>query len=418
VDPQLSRIQAILNDRVRPRLDEAVARLTTVAADPNYRFLVSGKMRGDVTATPLEIDHSDILALRGAARLLGAACDVATAYNLSFATYDSVGVVNALTQTSGWMSLATGGAARMQAAYTATLAAADDASAAITSILAETDDQDDDVLKKPPDAAGIAELVDWRDNQIPQGKSDFTNGFTMTNDWDGDPATPETDLEIHPATLFTNPVPDWKALLPPYHVRAEQRPLGVYFAFRDGAVALDFDAPSPGDYYAAYTLWVENGTVLTDQFSGTAEFEASMRARGTTVVDSVKALMGFAGTAYFSSYFTGTLPAGPQTVIYTWYAQWSQSTADVFVPVITWNAPDFASWLWPDPTMHGLFPLLGTPADFNTTFGVSAAKWTPEVVLDWTSLTQGFFPPVGPRPARLTPWSARSVSAPLSLRSR
>ena len=89
-DPQISRVQAIFETRVLPRLTLALTRLGVVAARPGYTFTVTPRMQGDEDADPVEIDHSDILALRAACGLLASACHVAVAYDLNVASYDSV----------------------------------------------------------------------------------------------------------------------------------------------------------------------------------------------------------------------------------------------------------------------------------------------------------------------------------------
>jgi hypothetical protein len=53
--------------------------------------------------------------------------------------------------------------------------------------------------------------------------------------------------------------------------------------------------------------------------------------------------------------------------------------------VVTWDAPDFGSWTWPDPTMHGMLPDLHTTSELLNTFGITASQWQQRNVLDWTT---------------------------------
>ena len=130
-DPQLSRLQAILHDRVLPRLTEAITHLDAVAADAGFTFEVTPAMQGDLLADPIEIDHTDILALRAAVKLLSSFCRVAVAYTLNFPAYDEASLLAAIQPNSSWLGLAGDGAAQMGLAQLDLLGSVDDVSGAI-----------------------------------------------------------------------------------------------------------------------------------------------------------------------------------------------------------------------------------------------------------------------------------------------
>ncbi|MGH3054301.1 MAG: hypothetical protein ACRDL7_04910, partial [Gaiellaceae bacterium] len=108
--PQLARAQAILHDRVLPRLVQTVARLDKVVAAPAYVFWVTPRMQGDNSASPIEVDHTDFLALRASAHLLMGLCEMAVAYDVNFTAYDSTTLVNNFKSGSAWLSLTSDGA--------------------------------------------------------------------------------------------------------------------------------------------------------------------------------------------------------------------------------------------------------------------------------------------------------------------
>jgi hypothetical protein len=380
VDPQLSRAQAILHDRVLPRLNEAIARLAVVGASPGYQFIVTPRMQGDPGAAPAEIDRTDILAMRAAVSLLAAICHVAVSYNLSFQSYDQVGLVQALTPGSGWLALASDGSTQMSSAYSATLDAIDGVSAATTSLLAETDDQSDDVIKMTRVQAESVLA------EIPNVRAGFTGGWYVTADWDANTSTPDVTLLVRPATLLNAPVPDWKDLLPPYTPSAVQRPYTVNYWFEYSPDTAIVEIPSTGYYSGGYSLSrFADGTTYEYSY-GSPELTAAMQRVVGRQHARISVVPGWTGTFSCSAYFNGTLTAGLQSIPVEGNDSYETAAVSVWVPVITWQAPSYSEWVagWPDPTLHGLLPEMTTPDQLMTTFGMSAARWKQELVLDWT----------------------------------
>ena len=409
VDPQLSRAQAILHDRVLPRLNEAITRLAVVGASPGYQFIVTPRMQGDPGAAPAEIDRTDILAMRAAASLLAAICHVAVSYNLSFQSYDQASLVQALTPGSGWLALASDGAAQMSAAYSATLDAIDGVSAAATSLLAETDDQSDDVIKM---TAVQAESVLA---EIPNVRAGFSGGWYVTADWDGNTSTPDVTLLVRPATLFNAPVQDWKNLLPSYTPSAKQEPYSVNYWYEFAPDTAYVDVPSTNYYSGGYTLSLHSDGTWYEYSYGSPELSAALKRVVGRQHDRIAALPGWTGAFSGSAYFNNTLTAGLQSIPVEGNDTYETAAVSVWVPVITWQAASYSEWVagWPDPTLHGLLPEIQTPDQLMTTFGMNAARWKQELVLDWTrSAGGGVYHMAEPRHAT-RPSSARARVAGL-----
>jgi hypothetical protein len=382
-DPQISRVQAIFETRVLPRLTLALTRLGVVAARPGYTFTVTPRMQGDEDADPVEIDHSDILALRAACGLLASACHVAVAYDLNVASYDSVGVMLALTPGGSWMKLKPQGASHMGSAGTALSGAVDDLDAAISSIRAETDPQDDDLIKIGPDPRSIADAESIQVH-LKDVRATMAAGYTRVDDWDGNPGTPDLPLTIRLGQFFANPVQDWKAEFPAYSVSVMRRPVNVSYPYEADSVTVEVDAPdtlTSGYYYAQYNAWTSNRSISYENYAGESFLHTPMKQ---LVLDRVAALQAnpswtgdFSGTTYFYGYMT----AGHQSIGVSYYASYSLYTSFLYAPVITWNATTFDQWVWPDPTLHGVLPQMASSSQLLSTFGITAARWSQQVEL-------------------------------------
>ncbi len=412
-DPQLSRAQAILRDRVLPRLTAAKEHLGRVAENPNYRFIVTPRMQGDEDASPAEIDRTDILALRAACGLLAAASHVAVSYELNFAAYDSASMVEAFRRGSGWLSLRDDGADHMGDARTALLASIDDVDAAITSLLAEQDNQDDDVIKTDPYDFRRSDLDSIRIH-LPDARSALDGGYTRVEDWDSDPSTPPVALTIRVGALFTDPVDDWKALFPPYTATASRRAFDRSYRYDSGTTSKSVTAPGSAYYSGYYSVDFYDGRVQWSSYWGDEPLHAAAQAIVEERMALAQSLPGWDGSFYGYASFSGQLNAGTQDAVFSWYESYSLATRSVSVPVITWEAETFEQWEWPEPTLHGLLPGVGSSAELLATFGITADDWTREVVLDWTGLGNGL------AGSPLTPSALRSrhqaITAPTASR--
>ena len=251
-DPQLSRIQAILRDLVIPRLAEARTRLGT-AAVPGFVFWVTPRMQGDKGADSVEIDRTDLLALKAACGLLQAGCHTAVAYQLGMTAYDSLSLHQSIQQNSGWLTFATGGASYVTSTDDLLVGAADDADGAISSLLEETDPQDDDVIRLGP--GGASEVEDLRDD-LDEFRAAFgSQGIVRTGDWDGDSGTPDVALQISAGAWFTSPVSNLKSLLPDYSGSVVRRPHHTSQHYDPVMSSIDATVPSAGFYSGYVTVW-------------------------------------------------------------------------------------------------------------------------------------------------------------------
>jgi hypothetical protein len=392
-DPQISTIQGILENRALPLLTQARAYLDVLAGDPNYTFIVTPQMQGDAGADPIEIDRTDLLALRAGAGLLTSLCDVAVAYHLSFATYDSVGLVQAFDPGSDWLTLRPNGSTRMSQARLALLEAVDDGQASITSLRGESDPQDDDLIKLGPGDMNIADAESLK-VYLGHVRTALNGGFRLTRDWDGDSGTPDVTLNIQPVALFSNPVSDWKALLPDYTAGAVRRPGDVTYQGTSGYIPANVTISTAG-YYSAYatTETYDRGANLYHGGYGDAPLQAqAVSASHTLYKDFASGFPGWARSYYNYVSFYGYLNPGSQTISLYFGESYDVSLGEFFVPTLTWTATNVSQWVWPDPSFNGLFPQLVTNNQMLTLFGYDPASWERTIVLDWTSSGDVYIP--------------------------
>ncbi len=385
-DPRIGRVQAILRTRALPRLVQSIARLDVVAADPTVRVVVTPRMQGDESETPLEIDHTDVLALRSACQLLAALCDLAVAYDLDFAAYDSTTLVANLSRGSDWMTLAPTGATELRDAQSRLRLASIGIDSTIVSLLAETDDQSDDIIKIGPDPAERARL-DAVHADLAEFRTAIAGRWTSTGDWDSDGSTPNVALTFDLNQYFQQPVGDWKALLPGYTVSTERRAWDRQFQYDWGTEALSVSCPATG-YYSGYFYWdryqTPSGLQTYTYGFGEGWLVSALQARVLEIVQALEGTPGWTGEATVSLNYDGNIAAGTSSITVYRNRSWVTSTSSVVVPVITWDAATFPQWTWPDPSLHGILPDIGSTAEFTSLFGITANQWSRRNVLDWT----------------------------------
>lgn len=386
-DPQLARAQNILRQRALPRLGEAIARLDVVVGDPRYVFTVTPRMQGDESESPVEVDHTDFLALRSACQLLAALCDMAVAYDLNFAAYDSVTLVANLSQGSNWMRLTPDGGARLQEAQRRLRAASFGVDSTIVSLLAETDDQSDDVIKIGPDPAERARLEALHDDMA-TFRGAIGGRWTRTEDWDDNPGTPPVALTFDLDRYFQQPPADWKALLPGYTVSTERRAARTNEHFAFGQDTLDVDVAVAGYVSASYfyAVWQTGSGLDSTTYSyGPDWMVSALRALARQRAAELVNLPDWTGAVSVNVSHEGYLEAGPHRPAFVQYSQyWTTAPTWVVVPVITWNATSFAQWAWPDPSLGGILPDLGSTSQLLGVFGITESRWSRRNVLDWT----------------------------------
>ena len=215
--PTLAEHQALLRNVVRPALTaarDAAAKVT----DPAFTFTITERMQGEdpSQADPLELDLTEVYALRGALDVATASVDIALAYVVEPSIWGADGVIAALSPGSTFGTLAADGGTRLASAHTSLMDAVDLLNAGLSFLEAETDDQSNDIIKRDVgngDGVSSSDIQEVRDvladiDAALRGPRSVTYDFGL-----GD-----VTLTVDATKLFENPVADLKTLLPDYEV--------------------------------------------------------------------------------------------------------------------------------------------------------------------------------------------------------
>jgi hypothetical protein len=369
-EPTVAELQSICLNYILPRITTAIQRLTIVAANETFTFMVTPRMQGDPDEDPVELDQTEIrltvAALDGMAALLNQFC----AYNLNFPSYDGAAMQQAFSQGSSFAALVSGGANRMATARQAWLDALDQLGSAIYFLEHETDDQSNDAIRIDPyDDLTQADL-DSVMHYLPLIRQCLTSSQTFALDTDNDPWTPPENIEISLAALFNDPITDFKDLFPTYTVSLDTQEVETDWVYDEEVVAATVQIPQEGYYYWNRNLYMSNGVVYY-QYADTNGFSAPA---WNAAFDQKVVELSAKPFAHVSLYFYGYLVSGTQTLNGYLSYSYEEPARERFTPRITWQANSFAQWILPDPTMNGIFPGM-TDARFKSLFGLTAEHW-------------------------------------------
>lgn len=355
--PQIGDIQNIFKAVALPAVNYSITRLERIT-NTSYIFTVTGKMQGDINEDAIEIDFTEIYALKSVLNILKSWLHLSVAYNFNIATYDSTGMVNALKQDSDFLALNSDGVSHMSSAKTALLAAATNLENAIAFVEAETDNQDDDVIKV---GSGVPQ-------EVKDGITEFKEALngtvkTIKADFNGDNSLESLDVDF--ASYFDTPIQNFKALVPAYTVIAEIEN-GERYYWNSMSVSAIVTGDSSYKHYNRYHQ-ISNGKTTSNQWGETiSEFDSQFDALKDSLINNSI----FYDYLYMSLNWWG-YPNGPTNISATINYEYNIQT-EYYVPVITWDATSFDNWILPDPTFNGLFPGM-TDAQFKQTFNINAS---------------------------------------------
>ena len=79
---------------------------------------------------------------------------------------------------------------------------------------------------------------------------------------------------------------------------------------------------------------------------------------------------------YVTIYWSGYLNAGQNNIsdYIGWGYNLNYPEYAIYVPIFTWTAANFNSWIFPDPTFNGILPGL-TDSEFKRIFGITENDW-------------------------------------------
>ena len=375
--PVLEDIQIIIEQNLIPKLNFAIGALEVVDTNSDYTFTVTPKMLGDLDEDALELDLTEIFMMEAGLNLLNSFSNMLVAYSFGFSTYDSAAIVSNLSQGSGFLKLRPNGEASMSQAKTSLLSASAKLDDAIEFLKAEVDDQIDDIIK-----IGADDLSDSDLDSVTNGNADFRTyldqGWTMTEDWDGNFNTPDEPLTFKFGSLFDSPVSDFKALLPPYSVTV-QRALSDDHTHDGGSINVNADVTPDvaGNYRYYRSHHVEDGFESTD-----VDTTISIPEFGAVFDSLVTVFVNNQNINYFQVHldWNGFLNEGSNSISTMVYYDIEISTGrEIYSALITFVANNLSEWEFPNPTMNGFLPDLTTDAEFKRIFGIVEADFEKEI---------------------------------------
>ncbi len=372
--PKLSTIQNIFQNNLIPKLNTALTALDLVDNSPTYQFIITGKMQGDLGEDDLEIDLTEIYAMEVALNVLHSLVDIAIAYDVDFTDYDSLGVLNAFTPGSTFLTVRNSGSS-LADAKNAILSAVDKIELGINFLRNETDSQNDDIIKIGPDDIDHADLdsILAHTNDV---RDILNTGYTFHEDWDDDYSTPEEDLTINLGKFFDNPIQDMKQKIPTYTVTVGRDTIDYSWDYDwgDSLVYSNVNIAVGGfhTYYRYYNWGKDWGEYLYDDTTFSShEFTNAFK----TKILEIKSNPDLT-SMYVSIYWSGYLNTGQNNISDNLYWNYNLEYPDyaIYVPIFTWTANNFNSWIFPDPTFNGILPGM-TDSEFKRIFGITADGW-------------------------------------------
>ena len=372
--PKISVIQSVFESSLLPKLTSALSKLDYVDDNPQYTFTVTPKMQGDLMADPLELDLTEIYALQVSMSMLKVMVDMAVTYNLDFTDYDSLGIINAFTPGSDFLTVRNSGQS-LADAKNSLLNAIDKLEMGINFLRNETDSQNDDIIKLDPggeDDAALDSILTHSD----EAREFLTTGLTFTEDWDDNDFTPEEALTINLGAYFDTPVQDLKSLLPSYSISVGKDTSGGEYRFEYDQAQLYTSVNVGTDGYYYYYRQYEWDRYGYEYYY--ADSNLAVPAFDIAFQNKITELRQVERIEYFYLYlsWSSNLISGDNNISQTfyWNYQYRSFGRISYIPIITWTAANFEEWIFPDPTFGGVLPGM-TDAEFKRIFGISSEDW-------------------------------------------
>ena len=373
--PMFSDLQNLIENELLPRLQEAYNRLEVVDDDPAYVFTVTPQMQGDPEEDSVELDLTEIYAMEVSLLVADAFARILISYNVDFASYDSLGLLQAFQQnaSNSFLKLRSGGAGHLAMSKSNLITALNKAKTGISFLENETDYQGDDIIVIEPENQ---EDLDSIKASIDYALEALDGNWSYTTDWDNDPLTPEVEVTFNLASFFDNPISDFKALLPDYEVSIEVRPDDYWYEYHyDSQVITDnVDIPMSGYYYWERYYSHYEGEPGSSYFDANLSIPGFEQAFDTAMEEMLNDpnISSF----WLSLYWSGTYEEGLHVISSPLSMEWHENvgTGYQYVVVLTYTAGSFSEWIFPNPTFNGLLPGM-TDASLKTIFGFDEDAW-------------------------------------------
>jgi hypothetical protein len=240
--PLISEMQAVLRDKVLPRIVYGIERLAEVEKDTTFRFRISGKMQGDSRLNPVYLYITEIYMIDAAWQGLRFMLEEFLIYRFDLPDYSQSSLVAGLSQNStNFFVLATDGATRAQNAKNALDGVFSKIQSGLRTLVTISGNRSDAVIKlgdiglRQPD-------IDSLRSYLQQARNALTAPFTVhLNNWDsqGNSYT----IQVFLGALF-NPVQNPKSAFFPTYTVTPSGTSGISLQFAANTYA-EFTFPDP-----------------------------------------------------------------------------------------------------------------------------------------------------------------------------
>ena len=225
--PTISEMQAILRDRLLPRLQYAIARLAVVEQNQAFQFKITGKMQGNNTLQPVYLDLTEVYLMDALVYGMKAMVDEFLVFQFELPSYTTKAAVEAIQQTNTtFFVLASDGATRSANVKSDLLSVISKIRSAVNFLKSETGNQSDDVIKRagPGVSGGIATSdLDTVLSYLTTAEKYLNTAVTVTL-YASDTDLNNYTIQVNLSQLFTNPPANPKLQwLPTYTVDTTAR---------------------------------------------------------------------------------------------------------------------------------------------------------------------------------------------------
>ncbi len=399
--PQFSELQVIIRTILLPIVDQSIASLAAVETDTTFTFDITAQMQPDSEAESMELDLTEVYAIDMMLQVVKAVCNTTIAYNFDFVSFDGAGIEAELTRGSDFATLNSSGAQDLSNAYTAMTTAINKLEQGIDFLENETDNQSNDII--PNTELSSSDFVEIRDG-IEIAQNAISEPTWVNIDcWDNDVSPPDSgrstlgcdSVQVDIKQFFTEPIDDFKEMIPPYSVSADTSHDWNYIDYLDGYwnyeyeyVTFNLTVNTDDDYYFEYNKRIDPlGVIETDIWTDGQGFEVPQEVINA-VDQKLNDLLSSYGSTYMIEvyvYWYGFLVAGDYEFEQRirWYVDIVELESSWEFPVLTWDANTYTEWKngWPDPTFNGVFP------DWTVDDFLDFLRFTEE---DWEKILNDF----------------------------
>jgi hypothetical protein len=239
--PSVSEMQALIDNVIIPRIDKILARLAKVEGQ-SFTFTITKAMQANTFGEDVNLSDGEFYTLDAALQLFQTIFKITTSYNFDVPspyTYNTIGQDPlALINSTGFFTLKSDGAAKMNAALTYARAAAAKATLAFN------------ILKVRTSGAGPIDIASWNATT----RTDVTNALgniTTSLTGQADITIGDQTVTVNATKFFTNPLT--KSNLPSFG----------YDVARDATLSVKYDEAVAGEGSYSFQMW--DGTAVVTQ---------------------------------------------------------------------------------------------------------------------------------------------------------